>query len=203
MISESLGQWIRLLRSGWSVGSRSTSRNFSPADSCTSSTRASSNQSNQIPPQPPAHTSTVTPSAVMVVMVLEHTGHSMMRTSLAFGSRLVSVSLAISVLSGPSFPVHLLHCRRSLRIQLRSARPFSEAARPRQQDGAAKRRTWHHACGGHLHPAQRERRENDRHGPAARGRDPSKRVSGSFGARRRGRPLDRELGSQPYARPPG
>src|SRR5215208_5354811 len=107
MISESLGQWIRLLRSGWSVGSRSTSRNFSPADSCTSSTRASSNQSNQIPPQPPAHTSTVTPSASMVVMTFEHTGHSMMRSSLASGSRLVPVSLAISVLSGPSFPSHL------------------------------------------------------------------------------------------------
>src|SRR5215211_2901411 len=106
MISESLGQWIRLLRSGWSVGSRSTSRNFSPADSCTSSTRASSNQSNQIPPHPPAHTSTVTPSALIVVMVLEHTGHSMMRSSLASGSGVVSVSLAISVLSGPTSPAH-------------------------------------------------------------------------------------------------
>src|SRR5829696_5972126 len=106
MISESLGQWMRLLRSGWSVGSRSTSRNFSPADSCTSSTRASSNQSNQIPPHPPAHTSTVTPSALIVVMVLEHTGHSMMRSSLASGSRVVSVSLAISVLSGPTPPAH-------------------------------------------------------------------------------------------------
>jgi hypothetical protein len=40
-------------------------------------------------------------------MTFEHTGHSMMRSSLAFGSRVVSVSLAISVLSGPSLPVRL------------------------------------------------------------------------------------------------
>src|SRR5919112_864448 len=91
MISESLGQWMRLLRSGRSLGSRSTSRNFSPADSFTSSTRASSNQSNQIPPHPPAHTSTVTPSDSIVVKVFEHTGHSITRSSLASGSRVVSV----------------------------------------------------------------------------------------------------------------
>jgi hypothetical protein len=42
----------------------------------------------------------------MVVMVLEHTGHLMMRSSLAFGSRLVSVSLAIPILSSHCFPVH-------------------------------------------------------------------------------------------------
>jgi hypothetical protein len=36
-------------------------------------------------------------------MTLEHTGHSMTRSSLASGSRVVSISLAISVLSGPSF----------------------------------------------------------------------------------------------------
>src|SRR5215204_62175 len=91
MISPSLGQLMRLLRSGLSVGSRSTSRNFSPADSSASSTRASSNQSNQIPPHPPAHTSTVTPSDSIMVMVLEHTGHSITRSSLASGSRVVSV----------------------------------------------------------------------------------------------------------------
>src|ERR687893_2011221 len=99
MISPSLGHETRSLGSGRRAGSRSTSKNFSPADSRTSSTRASSNQSNQIPPQPPAHTSTVTPSAAIVVMALEHTGHSMMRSSLASGSRVVSLSLAISVLS--------------------------------------------------------------------------------------------------------
>jgi hypothetical protein len=42
-----------------------------------------------------------------VVMALEHTGHSMTRSSLASGSGVVSVSLAISVLSGPSLPVRL------------------------------------------------------------------------------------------------
>src|SRR5215217_6501588 len=87
MISWSLGQRVRLLR----AGSRSTSRNFSPADSSASSTRASSNQSNQIPPHPPAHTSTVTPSDSIMVMVFEHTGHSITRASLASGSRVVSV----------------------------------------------------------------------------------------------------------------
>src|SRR5215204_5306458 len=46
-------------------------------------------------------------SALIVVMVLEHTGHSMIRSSLASGSRVVSVSLAISVLSGSSFPARL------------------------------------------------------------------------------------------------
>src|SRR5215212_5766946 len=95
IISSSLGQWMRLLRSGWRVESRSTSRNFSPADSFASSTRASSNQSNQIPPHPPAHTSTVTPSASLLVMVLEHTGHSITRSSLASGSRVVSVILVL------------------------------------------------------------------------------------------------------------
>src|SRR5215204_5184587 len=96
MISPSLGQLMRLLRSGLSVGSLSTSRNFSPADSSASSTRASSNQSNQIPPHPPAHTSTVTPSDSIVVMVLEHTGHSVTRSSLASGSRVVFVILVLS-----------------------------------------------------------------------------------------------------------
>src|SRR5215210_1743519 len=76
MISWTLGQRMRLLRSTLSVGSRSTSRNFSPADSCASSTRASSNQSNHIPPHPPAHTSTETPSASILVMTFEHSGHS-------------------------------------------------------------------------------------------------------------------------------
>src|SRR5215218_1485198 len=46
-------------------------------------------------------------SALIVVLVLEHTGHSMIRSSLASGSRVVSVSLAISVLSGSSFPARL------------------------------------------------------------------------------------------------
>jgi probable F420-dependent oxidoreductase len=49
----------------------------------------------------------------------------------------------------------------------------------------------------------RKERENDRHRPAARGRNPSKGVSGSLGAGRRGRTLDLELGSQPHARHPG
>src|SRR5829696_2747730 len=100
MISWSLGQRIRLLRSTLRVGSLSTSRNFSPADSSASSTRASSNQSNQIPPHPPAHTSTVTPSASILVMVLEHTGHSTMRSSPPPGTLPASVSLAIPILSG-------------------------------------------------------------------------------------------------------
>src|SRR4028119_2394822 len=101
MISPSLGHETRLLGSGRRAGSRSTSRNFSPADSRTSSTRASSNQSNQIPPQPPAHTSTVTPSAAIVVMALEHTGHSRTRFSLASGSGVVLAVLFIPVLSPP------------------------------------------------------------------------------------------------------
>src|SRR5215217_5724407 len=87
MISWSLGQRMRLLRSTLRVGSLSTSRNFSPADSSASSTRDSSNQSNQIPPHPPAHTSTVTPSASILVMALEHTGHSTTRSSPPPGSR--------------------------------------------------------------------------------------------------------------------
>jgi hypothetical protein len=43
----------------------------------------------------------------MVVMALEHTGHSMMRSSLASGSRVVSDSLPTSVLTDPSLPVRL------------------------------------------------------------------------------------------------
>ena len=92
MISWTLGQRMRLLRSTLSVGSRSTSRNFSPGDSCASSTRASSNQSNHIPPHPPAHTSTETPSASILVMTFEHSGHSITRSSPPPGSRALSIS---------------------------------------------------------------------------------------------------------------
>src|SRR5215212_9641180 len=125
MISSSLGQWMRLLRSTWRVGSRSTSRNFSPADSFASSTRASSNQSNQIPPQPPAHTSTVTPSASILVMVLEHTGHSITRSSLASGSRVVFVILILSLygLFLLSLPTEVLSSRCQQQAAVKEAKP--------------------------------------------------------------------------------
>src|SRR5215213_3274192 len=111
MISWSLGQRMRLLRSTLRVGSLSTSRNFSPADSSASSTRASSNQSNQIPPHPPAHTSTLTPSASILVMTLEHTGHSTTRSSPPPGSCVVSVFLLIPVLFDPTSLIHLTSCK--------------------------------------------------------------------------------------------
>jgi hypothetical protein len=46
-----------------------------------------------------------------MVMAFEYTGYSMTRSSLASGSGVVSLPLAISVLSSPSSPVHFTSCK--------------------------------------------------------------------------------------------